>query len=146
MKRYIKSSKMYNYRLPEEAQAERLKLPGKYMAAKLYDNIDPQDIEVFRYLIDNKVIPTAATSPDLRNNPYYDEEDKLIRLTKSGDGYRVYQVPYAGGGRFGSGNIYSKNIIVHDDGTVEFENVASPKDIHKLSINTLKNYFWKTRY
>lgn len=142
MKRYIKSDKFFNVNLDDEEQLDRLKIPAKSVIDQLYDNVDPADVEVIRYLVDNKVIPTVASSPALRNNPYYDLSDKFIRLSKRSDSSRKYNIPYPGSGRFGEGRIYAKPITVYDDGTVEFSD-GTRRDPYKLKPSTLKNYFWR---
>jgi len=146
MKKYIKSAtKFYNYRLDEDHQADRLNIPAASVKAKVFQNVDPKDVEVFQYLVDNKVIPTIVSSGNLRNNPYYDEKDKFIKVVKENSDRRTYSIPVAGGGRFGTGSIFAYRITVDDDGTIQFGD-GRIVDPYKLKPATLKSYFYKYGY
>lgn len=146
MKKYVRSATKYcNYRLDEDHMADRLNIPASSVRDKVFQNVDPKDQEVFQYLVDNKVIPTIVSSGNLRNNPYYDEEDKFIKVVKTGSGSRTYSVPVAGSGRFGTGSILEYYITVNDDGTIQFGkgNIVDP---YNLKPATLKSYFYKFGY
>ena len=142
MKRYIyTSNNMYNSRLPEEAQLPRLNIKVAEVKPHILDSVRPEDKEIMQYLIDSKVIPTCASSHDLRNNPYYDMEDKFIKLSKQTSESRTYGVPYSGGGRFGSGDIYENFITIYDDGTIKIGR-GKIRDPYKYSPSTLKKEFF----
>ena len=147
MKRYIRSakeSKVYNYHLDEEDFLPLLKIKVADVRHRVLENILEQDKPIFEYLVENRAIPTLLTSHDLRNNPYYDIEDKLIRLASSRDGYRVYDVPYIGSGRMGEGDIYDKSISVNDDGEIMFEGSLRWIDPESVKPSTLKSYFFRS--
>ena len=149
MKRYIRSDaeeqKMFNSYLREDEWLPRLKIKAADVKSKVLEAVKPEDKEVFEALIENHVIPTIVTSPDLRNNPYYEMEDKLIRLVSdSEEGFRTYSVPYPGGGRFGYGNIYENTIHVNNDGQIRFGNSSRWIDTSSVKPSTLKNYFFRS--
>ncbi len=148
MKRYIRSSeskKFFNYRLSEEEQEDRLNIPAKEVAPRLLENVLSQDKEIMKYLIDRKIFPTIITSSDLRNNPYYELEDKLIRFVDGSNvyRYRTYAIPYAGSGRFGTGDIYESRIDINDEGQIRFDDKWI--DPQKYATSTLKKYFFQRR-
>lgn len=97
------STKFYTAMLPESELQDRLKIPVAEVKGRLLDNVDDADKHIISHLIDNKVFPTVASSHEMRNNPYYDLDDKFIQLSQSDENSRTYAVPYPGGGRFGSG-------------------------------------------
>ena len=146
-RRYVGSAaeakKMYNAYLKEEDQLPRLSIKVSEVKTRVLENVLPQDKEVFEYLVENHAIPTIATSSEMRNNPYYDIEDKLIQLMKTSDGYRSYRVPYPGGGRFGSGNVYENIIHVNDNGQIRFGRNDRWMDPKSVKPTTLKAYFFK---
>ena len=146
MKKYIKTAaKYYNYRLDEEHMADRLNIPASDVKAKVFQHVNPQDLEIFQYLVDNKVIPTIVSSGNLRNNPYYGEADKFIKVVKTSSSSRTYAIPVAGGGRFGTGSIFEYHITVNDDGTIQFGN-SKIVDPYNVKPATLKSYFFKYGY
>ena len=149
MKRYIRSDaeeqKMFNSYLREDEWLPRLKIKAADVRFRVLEAVKPEDKEVFEALVENHVIPTIVTSPDLRNNPYYEMEDKLIRLVSdSEEGFRTYSVPYPGGGRFGYGNIYENWIHVNDDGQIRFGDSSRWIDTDSVKPSTLKNYFFRS--
>lgn len=144
MKRLILSEKEFNAHIPESEWLPRLNIPKKDVQSHIYDNILAEDEDIFRYLIDNRVITTIASNADLRNNPYYELEDKLITLSYEDGTRRTYSVPYPGTGRFGSGNIYTSTITIFDDGSVAFGDKVI-QDIFKLKPSTLKSHYVKNK-
>jgi len=145
MKRYIKATKFYSYWLAEEDMADRLHIPASDVKDKVFQYVDPQDKEIFQYLVDNKVIPTIVSSGNIRNNPYYGEEDKLIKVVKRGSGSRTYSIPVAGSGMFGTGSMLEYFLTVNDDGTIQF-GASKPLKPYELKPSTLKSYFYKYGY
>lgn len=140
----VTCEKYFNSRLSEEEQLDRLHVSAKEVASLVMKNILNKDKDTFSYLIENKIIPTIVSSPDLRNNPYYDIEDKLIVFQEEDDGYRLYRVPYAGQNKFEYGNIYDVEVAVYDDGDIAF-NGSRKLSPRSLKPATLKSYFWKSK-
>lgn len=143
MKRVIKATKFFSPYLNESEQQERLRIPAASVRSKLMSNVDDQDRPVVEFLISNKVFPTIASSAELRNNPYYDIEDKFIQKIESQDGYNVYSVPYAGGGRFDTGKIFTKTLTIYDDGSFQFGS-GKRRTTDSVAISTLKNDFFRS--
>lgn len=144
MKLYIHSSEdlMYNSYINHDKWLPRLKIKPSQVKSKLLDNVKSEDKEIMQYLIDSKVIPTCATSKDLRENPYYNIEDKFIRLYSNNEDSRSYYVPYAGTGRFGAGRVFENSLTVYDDGRIQFGD-GEIRNPHDYSSTTLKKYFFK---
>lgn len=150
MKRVIRASiseqesdnKFWTAMLPADKLQDRLKISVASVRENLLDNVLDADKEIFLYLINNKVIPTVVSSHDMRNNPYYDLEDKFIQLSRNSDNFRTYTVPYPGGGRFDTGKIFVKDITVFDDGTIRFGN-GKIRDPYRYSASTLKSEFYR---
>ena len=145
MKRFIKypicaGSKFYSPHIVEDEWQDRLSIPVSSVQGDVLKNVDPQDLPVFQYLVDNKIIPTLVRNHDMRNNPYYDIEDKFIQKVSDNGDSRTYSVPYSGSGRYESGDIFTKNITIYDDGMIQFES-GDYLDPYKYAINTLKNYW-----
>ena len=135
--------KMWVANLPEDKQLHKLNIPASEVRAIiLQDVVDDNDRIILQHLIDEKAIPTAITSPDMRNNPYYSLDDKLISFVTSDEISRTYSIPYPGSGRFGSGKIYSKNIKVYDDGNIQIGE-GKIRDPYALKGNTLRTAFYR---
>lgn len=145
MKVYVRSNKFYNHHLPEDAALDRLKIPAASVRGDVFKYVDSDDLQIFQYLVDNKVIPTIVSSGDIRNNPYYELEDKFIKVIRTDSHSRIYSVPVPGSGRFGHGDLVEYYITVYDDGDIQFGsgNKISP---NKLKPSTLKSYFYKYGY
>ena len=146
MKRYIKSTtdkKFPVFSFPESEWQDRLHIPVSEVRDLVLSNVsNTQDKEIFQYLIDNKVFPTIVTSSDMRNNPYYDQDDKLIDLVSTEDDCRVYYVPYPGTGRFGTGKIYVQTITIYDGGSIQFGK-GKIRDVDHFAVSTLKSDFYR---
>ena len=145
MKRYVKSDtnkKFAAFNLPEAEWKDRLRIPASEVRDLVLSDVsDIQDKQIFEYLIDNKVFPTIVTSSDMRNNPYYDQTDKLIHLVSVKDDCRVYHVPYPGNDRFGEGKIYLQTITIYDDGNIQFGH-GKIRDIDAFAVSTLRSDFY----
>lgn len=138
------SDKVYVYGVPEERQLDRLQLKVSDVRDRVLENVkNDTDIEVFEYLLNNHIIPTILTSHEMRNNPYYEIEDKLIQLEETNSDSRTYSVPYPGGGRFDSGKIFVHDITIYDDGRVQFGS-GKIRDLHDYSVSTLKRDFFNS--
>lgn len=135
-------NKFWTAMLPEDKLQDRLKISVASVREHLLDNVLDSDKEIFAYLINNKVIPTVVSSHDMRNNPYYDLEDKFIQLSQNSDNFRTYTVPYPGGGRFDTGKIFVKDITVFDDGTIQFGD-GKIRDPYRCAPSTLKYEFYR---
>lgn len=134
----------YNSHLDKSEWLPRLQVRRKDMEKDFLKNVDPKDVNIIQKLLADKILPNALTNSELRNNPYYDMEDKLIQLSKHSDDGRMYIVPYPGGGMFGTGNIYEGWLWIFDDGSIGFgENPSRRFVIDKYSPSTLKSYFYK---
>lgn len=144
MKRVIKSAKFFSPYLNEDEQQDRLKIPTASVRDRLLDNVDDQDKEVFNFLISNKIFPTIASSAELRNNPYYSLDDKFIQKLESHDDCTVYSIPYAGGGRWDTGKIFTKTLTVYDDGSFQFGS-GKRRTQGSAAVSTLKNDFFRSR-
>ena len=146
MKRYIKSAtdkKFAVFNLPESQWKDRLCIPASEVRDLVLSNVsDTQDREIFQYLIDNKVFPTIVTNSDMRNNPYYDQNDKLINLVSTKDDCRVYYVPYPGTGRYGTGKIYLQTITIYDDGSIQFGD-GKIRYVDAFAVSTFKSDFYR---
>ena len=129
---------------PEE-WAPRLQIKARDIEARLLEGVsDAHDREILEYLIQNKVFPTALNSADLRNNPYYALEDKLIQLQAQDSNSRTYGLPYAGQNRFEYGRIYDVQLTIFDDDNVEFGN-QKIRPVYSTSIATLKRDYYSAR-
>ena len=146
MKRVIVSAtnkKFYTSMLDEADLKDRLHIPVSEVKDQLLKNVyDDLDKEIIQYLIDNKIIPTIVTSHDMRNNPYYDLEDKFISLQSDNSDNRVYNIPYPGSGRFGEGNIFLQKLTIFDSGKIQFGN-GKVRDPYSLAPSTLKSAFFR---
>lgn len=146
MKRYIKSNtckKFGVFDLPQSEWKNRLSIPAAKVRDLVLSNVsNTQDRKIFQYLVDNKVFPTIVTSSDMRNNPYYDQDDKLINLRSAEDDCRVYYVPYPGSGKFGTGKIYFQTITIYDDGSIQF-GCGKIRDVDSFAASTLKSDFYR---
>lgn len=78
----------------------------------------------------------------MRNNPYYELEDKFIQLVSVGDDYRTYSVPYPGGGRFDSGKIFANELTIYDNGNIQFGS-GKIRDPYSVAPGTLKSAFFR---
>lgn len=144
MKVYVRSSKFYNHRLSGD-EADRLKIPASSVKRDVFKYVDSDDVELFQYLADNKVIPTIVSSGDIRNNPYYELDDKFIKITRTNSDSRTYSIPVPGSGRFGYGDLVEYYVTVYDDGDIQFGS-GNKIDPNKLKPSTLKSYFYKYGY
>ncbi len=142
---YVKSAKFYNYRVSEDDMLDRLRIPAASVRNDVFQYVDTSDKDIFQYLTENKIIPTIVSSGDIRNNPYYDLDDKFIKIVKSRPDSRTYSVPVPGSGRYNSGSLLPYYITVYDDGNIQFGS-SKLLDIHKLKPSTLKSYFYKYGY
>ena len=146
MKRYIRSTtdkKFAVFSLPESGWKDRLRIPASEVRDLVLSNVsNTQDKEIFQYLIDNKVFPTIVTSSDMRNNPYYDQDDKLIDLVSTKDDCRVYHIPYPGTGRFGTGKIYLQTITIYDNGSIQFGK-GKIRDVDAFAVSTFRSDFYR---
>ena len=145
MKVYVRSSKFYNRHLTEDEALDRLKIPAASVKGDVFKYVDSNDLQLFQYLVDNKVIPTIVSSGDIRNNPYYELEDKLIKVVRTDLNSKTYSVPVAGSGWLGEGSLVEYYITVYDNGSIRFGsgNIIDP---YKLKPSTLKSYFYKYGY
>lgn len=134
--------KFWTVMLPEDELEDRLKISVASVRENLLDNVLDEDKEIFSYLINSRAIPTVASSPDMRNNPYYPLEDKFIQLSRNSGDSRTYTVPYPGGGRFDTGKIFVKDITVFDDGTIQFGDGAI-LDPYRYAASTLRSKFYR---
>lgn len=136
------ASSFYNRRVPADRQLGRLSIKAKDVQQYVYQDVNPKDKEIFEYLISNRIIPTIVSSPDLRNNPYYELEDKLIQLVGNTGSSRTYEIPYCDNA--GSINTKTITILDGDGGIVEFgDKWIELSRFYKLKPSTLKRYFWK---
>lgn len=137
--------KFYTHHLDDDSQLERLKIPAASVRSNVFQYVDPKDTELFEYLVNNKVIPTLVSSAAIRNNPYYELEDKFIKIVRTDPYSRTYSVPVSGSGRFNSGDLVEYYITVYDEGGIQFGygNIVDP---YKLKPSTLKSYFYKYGY